>query len=350
VPESVEPVVETVKMQKPELIKVHAKQDSRPDGAGFISPVVARMASEHAIDLSKVPGTGRGGRITKKDVRAYIETSQGSSDSEAPWESPASGELFRPSEEVFGSQPKEIPGPKSEAKPGTVLPMNIVRKSIAEHMVRSRKTSPHVTTLMEVDLSQVVAHRKKNKEIFSRDGVKLTYLAYFVAGAIAGLKAWPIGNSTWQDDGILLHKQVNIGIAVSLGEGGLIVPVIKDADQASLLGLARSIEELAGKARAHKLNPDDVQGGTFTITNHGGSGSLLATPIINQPQAAILGVGKVQKRVVAMETLTGSGEKVDTFAIRPMVYLTLTFDHRILDGAIADYLLGEIVSKLENWN
>jgi 2-oxoglutarate dehydrogenase E2 component (dihydrolipoamide succinyltransferase) len=308
------------------------------------------MASEHAIDLSKVPGTGRGGRITKKDVQAYIETSQGSSDSEAPWESPASGELFRPSEEVFGSQPKEIPGPKSEAKPGTVLPMNIVRKSIAEHMVRSRKTSPHVTTLMEVDLSQVVAHRKKNKEIFSRDGVKLTYLAYFVAGAIAGLKAWPIGNSTWQDDGILLHKQVNIGIAVSLGEGGLIVPVIKDADQASLLGLARSIEELAGKARAHKLNPDDVQGGTFTITNHGGSGSLLATPIINQPQAAILGVGKVQKRVVAMETLTGSGEKVDTFAIRPMVYLTLTFDHRILDGAIADYLLGEIVSKLENWN
>lgn len=346
---AVEPTAETLKMAKPDLVTVERTPPGRPNGGGFISPVVARIAAEHSINLGQVQGTGRGGRITKKDVLAYLESKPAPTGTTAPWESPASGELFRPSEEVYGSS-KAKEGPKSDAKPGELLPLTVVRKSIAEHMVRSRKTSPHVTTLMEADLTRVATHRKRNKEIFQRDGVKLTYLAYFVASAVAGLKAWPIGNSTWQDDGIRLHQELNIGIAVSLGEEGLIVPVIKNADQASLLGIAAAIENLAGRARAHQLDPNDVQGGTFTITNHGGSGSLLATPIINQPQAAILGVGKVQKRVVAIETSAPSGENVDSIAIRPMVYLTLTFDHRILDGAIADYLLGEIVSKLENWN
>jgi 2-oxoglutarate dehydrogenase E2 component (dihydrolipoamide succinyltransferase) len=332
--------------QKPEAEKARPLQASTVEGdVGFISPVVARIAAEHRVDLSKVKGTGSRGRITKKDVMAFVERKPG-----AAWEQPGSGELFRPTEEVFGADSNgEFDDASSQLEPGTVLPVDVVRKRIAEHMIRSRKTSAHVTTVVEVDLSRVVADRKRNKAIFERDGANLTFLAYFVSATIAGLKAWPIVNSTWQDEGIQLHKAVNVGIAVSLGEQGLIVPVIKDADKRSLLALAHSIQDLAARAREHDLKPDDVQGGTFTITNHGSSGSLFATPIINQPQAAILGVGKIQKRVVVIETPSDSGVVDDTIAIRPMVYLTLTFDHRILDGVIADSFLGEIVSRLENW-
>ena len=326
------------------------KVASSGDGLGFISPVVARIAAEHKVDLSQVGGSGQGGRITKKDVLAFIDAGPSAT---APWEEPASGELFRPSEEVYGA--KTTSAPSSSAQAGSLLPITHIRKSIAEHMVRSRKTSPHVTTVMEADLSRVVTHRSEQKGAFQRDGVKLTFLAYFVAASVAGLKEWPIANSSWGDDGVHLHANVNIGIATSMGEEGLIVPVIKDADQASLLGLASSIEDLASRAREHQLKPDEVQGGTFTITNHGGSGSLFATPIINQPQAAILGVGKIQKRVVVLEEgvdpahPTDAQHRQDAIAIRPMVYLTLTFDHRILDGAIADYFLSTVVSKLENW-
>jgi 2-oxoglutarate dehydrogenase E2 component (dihydrolipoamide succinyltransferase) len=317
---------------------------TRREDIGFISPVVARIAAEHQVDLSKVVGTGSKGRITKKDVLAYVDRS-----SQAPWEEPASGELFRPTEEVFGvDQVSEDGAPKMV--PGSVLPIDVVRKTIAEHMVRSRKTSAHVTTVVEADLSRVVAHRAKNKIKFDQEGARLTFLAYMISATIAGLKAWPIVNSTWREEGILLQKAVNVGIAVSMGEEGLIVPVIKSADQMSLLGIARSIQDLAQRAREHELKPDEVQGGTFTITNHGTGGSLFATPIINQPQAAILGVGKIQKRVVVVESPDVEGGLSDTIAIRPMVYLTLAFDHRILDGAIADYFLAEIVSHLENWS
>ena len=325
------------------------KVASSGDGLGFISPVVARIAVEHEVDLSQVSGTGRGGRITKKDVLAFIEAGPRT----APWEEPGSGELFRPSEEVYGA--KSPSTPSSSLQAGSLLPITHIRKSIAEHMLRSRKTSPHVTTMMEADLSRVIAHRSEHKAAFQRDGVKLTYLAYFVAASVSALKEWPIANSSWGEDGIHLHSKVNIGFAVSMREEGLIVPVIKDADQASLMGLARSIEDLAARARDHQLETDEVQNGTFTITNHGGSGSLFATPIINQPQAAILGVGKVQKRVVVLEAGSDAahpadaGNRSDSIAIRPMVYLTLTFDHRILDGAIADYFLNIVVSKLENW-
>jgi 2-oxoglutarate dehydrogenase E2 component (dihydrolipoamide succinyltransferase) len=220
-----------------------------------------------------------------------------------------------------------------------------VRRSIAEHMVQSKHTSPHVTTIMEADLSRVVAHRQANKDTFAKDGVNLTFTAYFVAAAVDALKAYPIVNSSWTDDGIRLHRAINIGVAASLGEAGLIVPVIKDADRLSLLGLARIINDLAQRARSKQLKPDEVQGGTFTITNHGVTGSLFATPIINQPQCAILGVGKIQKRVVVVSDAAGN----DSIAIRPMVYLGLTFDHRILDGAIADNFLGRVAETLQNW-
>jgi 2-oxoglutarate dehydrogenase E2 component (dihydrolipoamide succinyltransferase) len=336
------PIAEAAPTVPIETQAASPKTAVRSSDLGFISPVVARIAADRNVDLSRVQGSGQGGRITKKDVMAYLDRE----DTLQPWEQPASGELFRPSEEVFGVEEKS-PG---TGKPGTVIPHDAVRKSIADHMVRSVHTSPHVTTVMEVDFSRVVAHRLKNKEIFARDGVNLTYSAYFLAASVAALKHVPIVNASWSDEGVILHQEVNVGLAVSLGEKGLIVPVIRDADQLSLLAIAREINDKASRAREGKLNPDEVHGGTFTITNHGVSNSLFATPIINQPQAAILGVGAIQKRVIAIEARTSAGGVEDAFAIRPMVYLSLTFDHRILDGAIGDAFLGKVVSTLSDWS
>jgi len=307
---------------EPNLVPKPAFQIGRNKDLGFISPVVAKISQEQKVDLTKVPGTGQGGRITKKDVLNYIEEKKSQHlETPAPQPSPGSGQ----------SRP---------VLPGELLPHSIVRRSIAGHMVKSKHISPHVSTVMEADLSNVVAHREANKEAFEGDGVNLTFTAYFISAAITGLKSQPIVNSSWLEQGIQIHKQINFGMATSLGEEGLIVPVIKDADQLSLLGLARKINDLATRARNHSLDPYEVQGGTFTMTNHGTSGSLFATPIINQPQAAILGVGVIQKRVIVID---------DAIAIRPMVYLTLTFDHRILDGAVADHFLAKVVESLENW-
>jgi 2-oxoglutarate dehydrogenase E2 component (dihydrolipoamide succinyltransferase) len=335
-------VAEPVADRSPAALPAAPPARKRED-LGFISPVVAKMAAEHGLDLSQVPGTGQAGRITKRDVLAFLE-SRPSAAPPAPWEEPGLGELFRPSEELAGGAAKPA------AAPGTILPLDVVRRSIAEHMVRSKHTSAHVTTVMEADLSRVIAHRQAHREIFQRDGVNLTFTAYFAAAAVTALKQVPLANASWSDQGIVLHRQVNVGVAVSLGDKGLIVPVIRDADQLSLLALARSINDLAERARSRKLRPEEVQGGTFTITNHGTSGSLLATPIINQPQSAILGVGVLQKRVVVVEGKGSAGEAVDSIAIRPMIYLTLTLDHRILDGAIGDQFLGLVVQRLQQWS
>ncbi len=282
---------------------------------GFISPVVARLADEFQVDLQQVPGTGQGGRITKKDVQAYLD--------------------------------QRGPAPAAPATPAAVvvndvddfIPVEGMRKLIAEHMVRSERTAPHVTCVWEVDLSAVLAHQAAHTAAFARDGVTLTLTAYFVAATVAALRAVPLVNSQWAEDKILLKREVNLGLAVALDEG-LIVPVLKRADEKSLLGLARDINDLARRARAGALKPDEVQGGTFTITNHGVSGSLLATPIINQPQTGILGVGVMQKRVVVIN---------DAIAIRPMVYLTLTFDHRVLDGAVGDRFMRVLTDTLAGW-
>lgn len=335
---------EAAAAQAPQAPAAAVKQPARPKtDLGFISPVVARMAAEHGLDLAQIPGTGRGGRITKKDVLAYLEGRP----SAAPWESPASGELFRPTEELFGG---EAPAAASALQPGEVIPHSAVRRAIAEHMVQSKRTSPHVTSVMEADMSRVIAHRMAHKPIFARDGVNLTYSAYFVAASVQALKAVPLVNASWTDEGTVLHREVNIGVAVSLGEEGLIVPVVKHADELSLLAIARAVNDLAGRARRRELRPDEVQGGTFTITNHGVGGSLFAMPIINQPQAAILGVGAVKKRVVVLESQTPGLGSEDHIAIRPMVYLTLTIDHRLLDGAVADQFLGHLVQTLERWS
>jgi 2-oxoglutarate dehydrogenase E2 component (dihydrolipoamide succinyltransferase) len=334
--------------------------------------VVARLAREQDVDLSKVKGTGANGRITKQDVLAFLDQQKKTPApaEQAAWEIPADGDLFRPTEMVFGKEhaqqarqapPLEQPAPAAQPTPtppsmpvpaepqavpepqtlsGELLPLSPVRKAIAERMVASKHTAPHVTTVMEADLSKVVAHREAHSKLFERDGANLTYTAYFVAAAVAGLKAYPLVNSSWTEQGIQMQRGINIGIAVSMGDEGLIVPVIKAADGLSLLGVARAVNDLAARARTHRLQPDEVRGGTFTITNHGISGSLLATPIINQPQCAILGVGAIQKRVVVIN---------DAIAIRPMVYLSLTFDHRILDGASADHFLSKVVDSLQNW-
>ena len=291
---------------------------------GFISPVVSKIAAEQGVNLAQVKGTGAGGRITKKDALAFVEARA------AGAAEPAPAEPLRP------KPPAASP---AEVVAGASIPLTNIRRAIAEHMVRSKRTSPHVTTVMEVDLSRVVAHREAHKAQFTRDGVKLTFTPYFVVASVAALKAFPIVNSSWGEDRILLKKEVHIGVAAATEEG-LIVPVIKNADQKSLLKIAAELNDLAERARHKQLKPDDVAGGTFTITNHGVSGSLFATPIISQPQCAILGVGLVEKRVKVID---------DAIAIRPMVYLSLTFDHRIIDGAIGDYFLAKVKEALEKW-
>jgi len=219
-----------------------------------------------------------------------------------------------------------------------------MRRAIAEHMVRSKlDTSPHVTTVFEVDMSAIVAHQQANMAAFDKQSIRLTLTAYFVQAAVKALQVQPYVNSQWTDQGILLHRAAHIGIAVAIADG-LIVPVLRNAQDLSLSGTARQVNDLAGRARIKQLRPDEVSGGTFTITNHGVSGSLFATPIINQPQAAILGIGAMQKRVVVLSDAHG-----DTMAIRPMMYATLTFDHRIIDGAIGDGFMSVFKKALENW-
>jgi 2-oxoisovalerate dehydrogenase E2 component (dihydrolipoyl transacylase) len=329
----------------------------KPSGRGMVTPVVAKIAAEHSIDLTSVDirGTGQGGRITKKDILAYIErvkVSGPTGEELAPWERPGTGDLFKPTEEIEPVVPAPAPKPaKTETRgpvpfaplPGEAVTLTPMRKAIAEHMVRSVHTAAHVTTVMEADLSRVVAYREHWKAEFQRrEGLKLTFTPFFIQAVVEGLKAVPQANSSFTDEGILLHRQINIGVAVAL-ESGLIVPVVKDADKLSLSGLQRAVTDLAERARTRQLKPDEVQGGTFTITNHGVAGSLFATPIINQPQAGILGVGAIQKRPVVVTV-----EGTDSIAIKPMCYLSFTFDHRIMDGALADRFLGKVVEILQS--
>lgn len=278
---------------------------------GFISPVVARIAAEQKVNLQQIQGSGLNGRITKEDVLDFA--ARQNTQTAAPLEK-------------------------------TLIPLSDMRQQIARRMVESRHTSPHVLTVMEADLSQVTAHRLTYREQLARDGVRLTFTTYFMMALAASLKAYPLANSSWTEDGILQHPAIHLGMATSLGADGLIVPVIKNADELSLPEMARSINDLAKRARASQLQPDEVRGGTFTLTNHGIHGSLFGMPIINQPQSGILGVGAIQKRAVVVSDARG-----DSIAIRPMVYLSYVFDHRILDGASADGFLMKVKETLESW-
>ena len=307
-----------------EQTKVVEKQSS------LISPVVKKLAEENQVDLTLVQGTGQEGRITREDILAFLETKK----TKQP-------QTISQPDEIIEQVEPATPGPVG----GTLLPLTSIRKQIAERMVASQHTSPHVLSVMEADLSNVMRHRTANKDSFAGQGVNLTLTAYFCSAIVTALKTYPDVNSSWTEEGILRHSAINLGMATALGEGGLIVPVIKDAGSLSLQGLAQKINDLSVRARSKKLLPDDVKGGTFTLTNHGLAGSLFAMPIIFQPQAAILGTGLMQKRAIVVTDEFGN----DAVAIRPMIYLSLVFDHRILDGESGDRFLKKVKEALESW-
>ena len=394
----------------PEAIALHAAEaapaEVTPPPPPAITPVVARMAAEHKIDLTQIKGSGAGGRITKKDVLDYLARQQAAQKAAElpPWEQPGSGDLFKPTDRFVEEAVPAKPEPRVPPQPGqkagsispvvarlaaqygvdlksvrgsgaggrvtkkdllafvearevappappvapppppagadeVVVPLTRMRRLIAEHMVMSKHTAPHVATVMEADLSKVVAHRAANKAAFAAKGVRLTFMPYFVQATVTALKAVPEMNSVFREDALLLKRRIHIGMAVAVPDG-LMVPVIRDADEKNLLGLSRAVNDLAERARLGKLSPDELVGSTFSITNHGTGGSLFATPVINQPNVGILGVGIIQKRVVVIG---------DAIAIRPMVYLSLSFDHRALDGAGADRFLMVIKETLEQW-
>jgi pyruvate dehydrogenase E2 component (dihydrolipoyllysine-residue acetyltransferase) len=304
------------------------------------SPLVRRIAREHNVDLTQVLGTGLGGRISKKDIFTYLEHSQ-----------TAGGAAPKAAAPTMAAPPAAVPAVKAPARvpaarkmvftgPTNVVPMTPMRKQIAEHMLASRRTSAHVSTVFEVELTRVHELRAQQAAEFEkRNGLKLTYTPFFVRAAVEAIKEFPIVNSSVDGTNIVYKRDVNIGVAVAL-ESGLIVPVIKHADEKNFLGISRAVQDLAERARSKRLSVDDVEGGTFTITNPGIFGSLFGTPIIHQPQVAILGVGTIEKRPVVRN---------DAIAIRPMVYLMLSFDHRVIDGAVADQFMAAIKSHLENW-
>jgi len=312
--------------------------------SGPLSPLVRKMARDNNIDLSQVKGTGAGGRITKQDVEAYLAQQQA-----APARAAAPPAQTTPQPTV--PKPQAAPPAKASADyvppaaptPAKVRvePMSAMRIKIAEHMVMSKRTSAHVTTIHKVDMTRVAKVRERLKADFqARYGLSLTYLPFVTSAAVEGLRAFPVVNASIEGTNILYHNEINVGIAVAL-ENGLIVPVIRNADEKNVLGLQRAIADLAARARSRQLKPDEVQGGTFSITNFGSFGSIVATPVINQPQVAILGVGSVEKTPVVID---------DAIAIRSICYLSLTFDHRLIDGALADQFTGKVKAVLENWS
>jgi pyruvate dehydrogenase E2 component (dihydrolipoamide acetyltransferase) len=312
------------------------------NGKAFVSPVVARIASEHGVDPGQVSGTGKGGRVTKKDILAFVE-SGGSPQAAAQPAAPA-----QPSEAAAPAKPAAAPVAAGETLPGETLePITAMRRGIAEHMRRSLDTGAHVTSAIEVDFSRIVAIREKlKKEYQAAYGVNPTYLAFVAKASVETLRDYPYVNAEMRGDSIVTRTFVNLGIAVELADGkGLIVPVVRNAEGLNLLGLARGISEIANKARNKQLVPDDVQGGTFTITNPGGYGTFHGTPVISQPQSAILGTYALVKRPWVVEDELGQ----DVIAIRPMMNITLTYDHRLVDGAYAGRFLRDLRERLESW-
>jgi 2-oxoglutarate dehydrogenase E2 component (dihydrolipoamide succinyltransferase) len=359
------------------------------NGRTFVSPVVARIAAEHGLDPATVPGTGTGGRVTKKDILAFIESGPAAQPAAAapaapspvappPVAPPSAAPAPAPEPALAAPQaaapaapptaparpavapaaPAPAQAPPAQAPPGdgapTLLPgeqfepMTAMRRGIAEHMRRSLDTSAHVTSAIEVDMSRVVALRKKLKPEFeAAHGVNVTYLAFIARAAVETLKEYPWVNGEIRGDQIVTRGSVNLGFAVELADGkGLIVPVLKNAETLNLLGIAKGVVDIAQRARDKKLLPDEVQGGTFTITNPGGYGTFHGTPVISQPQAAILGTYAVVKRAWVVQDDMGQ----DVIAIRPIMNLTLTYDHRLVDGALAGRFLRDIREKLENWD
>ena len=307
------------------------------------SPLVKRLAKEHNIDLRQIRGTAQGGRISKRDVETYLKTRQEATASvaDAPPRAPAAG-TAAPSRAMPGELAAAFhPAPQARFGEHRVEPLSTMRQRIAEHMVMTKRVAPHVSTIHQFDVTAVASAREKSKDQFlERHGVKLTYMPFFLKAAASALQAFPAVNASLDGDQVIYHNNVNIAIAVAL-DWGLVVPVIRDADQKSTIELQQAVTDLASRARNKRLKPEEVGQGTFSISNYGSYGSLLATPAINQPQSAILGLGAVHKAPVVIN---------DAIAIRSISYVTLTFDHRLLDGAVADKFLNHMKGVIENWD
>ena len=344
---------EQVPAPVPEELSKNSQEEDR-----WYSPVVLQLAKAAGVsqdELDHIPGTGYLGRLSKKDIQTYIDHKNKGTEMPKPKQAPVSSmQQTATSTPTITVAPPTAPSmPMTAATPSAPLAqgdevreMDRVRKIIADHMVLSKKVSPHVTSVIEVDVTRLVNWRKKVKDqFFKQEGINLTYMPAITEATAKALKAYPLVNSSVDGYNIILKKPINIGIAVSLNDGNLIVPVIHDADKLNLSGLASQIDTLAAKARENKLAPDSIQGGTFTITNFGTFKSLFGTPIINQPQVAILAVGYIEKKPAVVETPEG-----DRIAIRHKMYLSLSYDHRIVDGALAGAFLRSIADELENWN
>ncbi|MFT3822468.1 MAG: dihydrolipoamide acetyltransferase family protein [Chitinophagaceae bacterium] len=313
----------------------------------FYSPLVLNIAASEGVsmhELEAIPGTGNDGRVTKKDILQYVHAKRsGHPISSAPVvQKPVvaqqSSQVYTPP--IVKSEPVSYSGNVE------IVEMDRMRKLIAEHMVRSKHTSPHVTSFTEADVTNLVLWREKAKKPFEkREGEKLTFTPLFIEAIVRCIKKYPWLNSSIDGDKLIVKKDINIGMATALPSGNLIVPVIKNADQLNLVGLTKQVNSLANAARQNKLRPDDTQGGTFTLTNVGTFGSLMGTPIINQPQVAILAVGAIKKRPVVIET-----EQGDSIAIRHMMYLSMSYDHRIIDGALGATFLNAVAKEMENFN
>jgi 2-oxoglutarate dehydrogenase complex dihydrolipoamide succinyltransferase (E2) component len=318
--------------------EAHPEEAPEVDRSRFYSPIVRRIAAEHGIDLEQVEGGGVGGRVRKADLMAFLEDGGAQKKRDEPEAREA-----RPlhTESPYRGEPQPAASAEDLTGPTRRERMSPMREQIARHMLDSRRSSAHCTTIVEVDFSHVARRRREQRETMARRGVNLTYLAFVAREAVAGLERHPVLNASLDGEEIVYHDQVNLGIAVAL-ENGLIVPVIRQAERLSLEGLAAAIGDLANRAREKRLHPDEVQGGTFTITNPGQFGAVLATPIINQPQVAILDLEAIVKRAVVVEPDGG-----EAIAIRPMSYLCMSWDHRALDGAEAARFLAEMKAGLE---
>lgn len=322
------------------------------NGIRFYSPLVLNIAAQEGIgmvELEKIPGTGNEGRVTKKDILQYVSNKKTGGSTYQPQPSVKEDVLVVPMNRVEpAAAPAHIPSMAPTVYSGNVevIEMDRMRKLIAEHMVRSKQTSPHVTSFTETDVTNLVQWRDKMKKEFEkREGTKITFTPLFIEAIVKCIKKYPLINSSVDGDRIIVKKDINIGMATALPSGSLIVPVIKNADQLNLVGLAKQVNNLADSARTGKLKPDDTTGGTFTLTNVGTFGSLMGTPIINQPQVAILAVGAIKKRPVVIETPHG-----DSIAIRHMMYLSMSYDHRIVDGSLGATFLTAVANELQNFN
>ena len=316
-----QPEKATTNNAQPQIIE----QDVQNNNQLAISPAVRRLLQQHNLDLTQIKGSGRNGRVSSRDIHAYLKN--------------PINKTQAINESINQEKPQTL---KSEK-----IPHSSMRKSIAQHMVQSLlHTAPHVTSVFNLDLSRIIAHRKQHKQEFLDKGANLTFTAYFIAASAVAIKQQPLINAQWHDDYIQTFADINIGVGTALADKGLIVPVLKNCENKDLLTIAKELTRMTNKARANELKPQDVQGGTFTISNHGVSGSLIATPIIiNQPQSAILGIGAMEKRVIVKE-IDGS----DVMMIKPMCYVSLTIDHRVLDAYQCNQFLSDFVETLENWS